>query len=372
MKIILSGGGTGGHIYPALTLADTIRELEPEAEIRFVGTRHGLEKDLVPRAGYPIDFIDVQGFRRSLSLDTLRSFYKLGKGLWEAKRVLDELSPDLVIGTGGYVCGPICFWAALKGVPVCVQEQNALPGVTNKILSRFVERIFLGYSEADKYFKGKARKIFTGNPIRADILRCRREDGLRAFGLDADKMTVLVAGGSLGAASINKAVLQVEKRLSGRDDVQVLHATGKNNYDQYMDEVKAAGGFAGNIHIEPYLYDMPLALAAADLAVFRSGAIGLAELTARGIPSILVPFPHATANHQEFNARALEAAGAAEVILDRELTGDALQEKIEDLLLHKDRLRRMQKAARQAGRPRAAQEIARQSLALARGTRHVR
>lgn len=164
----------------------------------------------------------------------------------------------------------------------------------------------------------------------------------------------------------------MEKRLSGRDDVQVLHATGKNNYDQYMDEVKAAGGFAGNIHIEPYLYDMPLALAAADLAVFRSGAIGLAELTARGIPSILVPFPHATANHQEFNARALEAAGAAEVILDRELTGDALQEKIEDLLLHKDRLRRMQKAARQAGRPRAAQEIARQSLALARGTRHVR
>jgi UDP-N-acetylglucosamine--N-acetylmuramyl-(pentapeptide) pyrophosphoryl-undecaprenol N-acetylglucosamine transferase len=372
MKIILSGGGTGGHIYPALTIADTIRSLEPDAEIRFVGTRHGLEKDLVPRAGYPIDFIDVQGFKRSLSLDTLRSVYKLGKGLWEAKGVLDRFQPDLVIGTGGYVCGPICFWSAMKKIPVCVQEQNALPGVTNKILSHFVERIFLGYSEADKYFKGKARKIFTGNPIRPAILRRKKKEGLQAFGLDEDKMTVLVTGGSLGAASINKAMLQVEKRLSGRVDVQVLHATGKNNYDHYMEAVQEAGGFADNIHIEPYLYDMPLALAAADLAVFRAGAIGLAELTARGIPSILIPYPYATANHQEFNARSLEAVGAAEVILDRELTGDALQEKIEDLLVHKDRLYRMQKAARKAGRPKAAQEIARQALSLARGTKRIR
>ena len=364
MKIILSGGGTGGHIYPALTIADTIKKIKPEAEIRFVGTTHGLEKDLVPRAGYPIDFIDVQGFRRSLGPDTLRSVYKLFTGLAGAKKLLDAWQPDLVIGTGGYVCGPIVLLAALQGIPTCVQEQNALPGVTNKLLSRVVKRIFLGYSEADKYFKGSARKIFTGNPIRDEIMNSTREEALEAFGLDGSRKTLLIAGGSLGAASINRAALQLERALSGREDVQVLHATGKNNYEDYVRAAEEMGGFGKNIHLAPYLYDMPLALAAADLAVFRAGAIGLAELTAKGVPSILIPFPHATANHQEFNARALEAVGAAQVILDRELTGEKLEETVERLLLQKDMLLAMKTAAQKAGRPKAAQEIAKQALAL--------
>ena len=364
MKIILSGGGTGGHIYPALTIADTIRKLYPEAEIRFVGTTHGLEKDLVPRAGYPIDFIDVQGFKRSLSLDTLRSFYKLFTGLRDAKKLLDTHQPQLVIGTGGYVCGPIVFLAAMKGIPACVQEQNALPGVTNRILSHFVKKIFMGYREADKYFKGKAERIFTGNPIREEILNHSRFQALDFFHLDAAKKTVLIAGGSLGAVSINKAAFQLEKNLSGRDDVQILHATGKNHYEAYMKQVNEAGGFQSNIRVSPYLYDMPLALAAADMAVFRAGAIGLAELTAKGIPAILVPFPYATANHQEFNARALEAEGAAQVILDRELDGDRLTEKVERLLLHDDELQKMKLASKKAGRPKAAIEIAKQAIAL--------
>ncbi len=366
MRIILSGGGTGGHIYPALTIADTIQKISPEAEIRFVGTTHGLEKDLVPRAGYPIDFIDVQGFRRSLGVDTLRSVGKLFTGLRDAQRLLDEYRPHLVIGTGGYVCGPIVFLAALKGIPACVQEQNALPGVTNKILSRFVDKIFLGYREAGKYFKGKAEKVFTGNPIREEILNHSREEGLRCFGLDRDKKTILIAGGSLGAASINRAAFRLEQNLSGRDDVQVLHATGKNNYEAYAGQIQKAGGFQPNIHVMPYLYDMPQALAAADMAVFRAGAIGLAELTAKGIPSILVPFPYATANHQEFNARALEAQGAALVILDRELDGDRLLEKVEKLLLHGNDLETMRQAAQKAGRPDAAMEIAKQAVALVR------
>ena len=364
MKIIVSGGGTGGHIYPALTIADTIKNLCPEAEIRFVGTNHGLEKDLVPRAGYPIDFIDVQGFRRSLGADTFRSVYKLFTGLGDARKLLDVHKPDLVIGTGGYVCGPVVFLAAMKGIPACVQEQNALPGVTNKILSHFVKKIFLGYKEADKYFKGKAQKVFTGNPIRKEILSHTRWEALRFFRLDAQKKTILIAGGSLGAASINKAAFRLEKDLSGRDDVQVLHATGKNHYEAYKKQMEEAGGFAPNIRISPYLYDMPMALAAADLAVFRAGAIGLAELTAKGIPSILVPFPYATANHQEFNARALEAAGAAQVILDRELTGDILHERVEHLLLNDRELQQMKLAAGRAGRPEAAMEIAKQAIAL--------
>ncbi len=368
MRVIISGGGTGGHIYPALTIADQIKVLRPDAQILFVGTEHGMEKDLVPRAGYPIRFIKVAGFKRSLSLDTLISVYELFTGCAGAFKLLTEFQPDLVIGTGGYVCGPIVFLAALRGVPTCIQEQNALPGVTNKILSHFTKKIFLGYNEAAKFFKGHAEKCYTGNPIRADIMKAKRAEALKAFGLDGDKKTVLAAGGSLGAASLNAAMLQVEKALSGREDVQVLHATGKNNYEDYLSKMKALGGFKDNIIIKPYLYQMPLAMAAADLAVFRAGAIGLAELTARGVASVLIPYPYATANHQEFNARALEAVGAARVILDRDLNGESLQEVIEHLLIEKDVLADMKKAARSAGKPNAAAMIAKQALALVRNS----
>ena len=174
MKIILSGGGTGGHIYPALTIADEIKKLHPEAEIIFVGTQQGLEKDIIPRYGYPLKFIEVAGFKRSLSFDTLRSFGKLFTGLSDAYGILKNEKPNLVIGTGGFVCGPITFMAALHNVPACIQEQNAMPGVTNKILSRFVKKVFLGYDEARKYFSGSAEYVYTGNPIRTEILNNKR------------------------------------------------------------------------------------------------------------------------------------------------------------------------------------------------------
>ncbi len=364
MKIILSGGGTGGHIYPALTIADQIKKLQPQAEIVFVGTEQGLEKDIIPRYGYPLKFIEVAGFRRSLSFDTLRSIKKLFTGLRDAYKILQDTKPDLVIGTGGYVCGPIVFMAALQGIPTCIQEQNAMPGVTNKILSRYVKYVFLGYKEGGKYFSGKAEQIYTGNPIRTEILQNTREDAYKELGLDPEKKTVLVSGGSRGARSINKAMLDAELALSGRQDVQVLHATGDINYEAYMEEINRRGGVGDNIIIKPYLHNMPVALAAADLAVFRAGAIGLAELTAKGIPSILIPFPFATANHQEFNARAVEAEGAAKVILDKDLTSEKILEALEHLLVHEDELKSMQVAAKKLGKPQAAEVIAEKALAL--------
>lgn len=364
MKVILSGGGTGGHIYPALTIADQIKKLCPDADISFVGTQQGLEKDIIPRYGYPLKFIEVAGFRRSLSLDTLRSAAKLVAGLYDAYRIIKNERPDLVIGTGGYVCGPIVFMGALHGIPCCIQEQNAMPGVTNKILSRYVRKVFLGYKEAGKYFHGKAELEYTGNPIRTEILEHTREEALKELGLDAAKKTILVSGGSRGARSINNAMLEAELALSGRGDVQVLHATGDVNYEAYMAEIAKRGGVDDNIIIKPYLHNMPVALAAADLAVFRSGAIGLAELMAKGVPSILVPYPYATANHQEFNARAVAAKGAAKVILDKELTGEKVLEAVEHLLLHQDELTKMQAAAKGLGKPQAAEVIASQALAL--------
>ena len=364
MKVILSGGGTGGHIYPALTIADQIKKLRPDAQIIFVGTQQGLEKNIIPRYGYPLRYIEIAGFKRSLSFDTLRSFGTLFTGLIGANSLISEIKPDIVIGTGGYVCGPVVFLAALRGIPTAIQEQNAMPGVTNKILARFVKKVFLGYREAEKYFTGKSRKIYTGNPIRSEILSNKRSEAVKFFGLDPEKQTILVSGGSRGAQSINKAMLYVEQALSGRHDVQVLHATGEANYEEYIKELNKKGSVEDNIVVKPYLHDMPMALAAADLAVFRAGAIGLAELTAKGVPSVLIPYPYATANHQEFNARAVEAAGAAKVILDKELTGEKLLEEIEHLLIRSEDLQKMKKAAKSLGRPGAAKEIAQQALQL--------
>lgn len=364
MKVILSGGGTGGHIYPALTIADAIKKEYPDAEIFFVGTKEGLEKNIIPRYGYDLKFIEVAGFKRSLSFDTLKSFFKLFAGLADAYKIIANTKPDLVIGTGGYVCGPICFMAAMSGIPACIQEQNAMPGVTNKILAHFVKKVFLGYEEGRKYFSGSSEKIYTGNPIRAEILQHEKQAALAELGLDKNKKTILVSGGSRGARSINKAMLEAELKLSGRDDVQILHATGDINYEDYMKEINSKGGVKENIIIKPYLHNMPVALAAADLAVFRAGAIGLAELMACGIPSVLIPYPYATANHQEHNARAVEGNGAAKVILDRDLTGEKILALIEELLNNTEELQAMQEAAKALGKPEAADVIAKSALTL--------
>ena len=364
MRIIVSGGGTGGHIYPAVTIANQIKEKQPDAEIIFVGTREGLECEIVPRYGYPIEFIEVAGFQRKLSLDTIKSAFKLLAGLIDALKLIRKIKPDLVVGTGGYVCGPILFLAALQGIPTCIQEQNAMPGVTNKILAHFVKKVFLGYQEAGKYFGGNSEKIFTGNPIRKEILEVSRATAIEKFKLDPAKKTILVSGGSRGARSINDAMALVETSLAGRSDVQVIHITGETGYEKFIGQVEKNVLMSDNIKVFRYMHDMPLALAAADLAVFRSGAIGLAELMARGIPSILVPYPYATANHQEHNARAVEGAGGAVVILDKELTGEILLKQIESLLADESKLQKMKDAAKALGRPEAAEDIARKVLAL--------
>ena len=364
MRIIVSGGGTGGHIYPAVTIANQIKEKQPDAEIIFVGTREGLECEIVPRYGYPIEFIEVAGFQRKLSLDTIKSTFKLLAGLIDALKLIRKIKPDLVVGTGGYVCGPVLFLAALQGIPTCIQEQNAMPGVTNKILAHFVKKVFLGYQEAGKYFGGNSEKIFTGNPIRKEILEVSRATAIEKFKLDPAKKTILVSGGSRGARSINDAMALVETSLAGRSDVQVIHITGETGYEKFIGQVEKKVLMSDNIKVFRYMHDMPLALAAADLAIFRSGAIGLAELMARGIPSILVPYPYATANHQEHNARAVEGAGAAVVILDKELTGEILLKQIESLLADESKLQKMKDAAKALGRPEAAEDIARKVLAL--------
>ncbi len=364
MKVIVTGGGTGGHIYPAITIAQALVELDANTEIVFVGTHAGLESEIVPRYGYRMRYITVAGFQRSLGLSTVKSGVKLFKGIADAYTVLQEEKPDLVIGTGGYVCGPTLLLAALKGIPTCIQEQNAMPGVTNKILAKFVQKIFLGYEAGRKYFQGKAGKFYSGNPVRADITQASREEGIEALGLDPRKKTILSFGGSRGARTINQAMRKVEEQMATREDVQIVHVTGSAGYDEYMATLPQAVRDAEHIKILSYVHDMPMALAAADIAVSRAGAIGLAELMVRGVPSILIPYPYATANHQEYNARALVDEGAAEMILDKDLTGEQLYEALEQLLINEKNLAKMTKAAKLMGKPEAAMYIAKEARKL--------
>ncbi|MBR2214197.1 MAG: undecaprenyldiphospho-muramoylpentapeptide beta-N-acetylglucosaminyltransferase [Selenomonadaceae bacterium] len=370
MKIIVSGGGTGGHIYPAITLINTLREMAPEASFLYVGTPRGLEADIVPKEGLPFATIDLQGLERRF---TLKNFFRLGRaalGVAKAAGIVNAFLPDVVIGTGGYVCGPVLLAASLRQIPTLIQEQNVVPGITNRILARFVTKVAVGTEGAVGKFPAQ-KTVFTGNPIRPAIMAAKKSDGLKEYGFDPAQKIVLVSGGSRGAHTINQAMVDFLAAAAKENNLgaQYLHVTGKNEYDWVMSQLKAKGVNPENlphIRIKPYLYDMPLALAMADLAVFRAGATGLSELTARGIPAILVPYPYASENHQELNARALEKAGAARVILNRELTGKTLGELLGELLPSEDALQKMATASRALGRPEAAKAIAELALSIAR------
>ena len=368
MRIIVSGGGTGGHIYPALTLVRAIQRKQPAAEFLYVGTRDGLEADIIPRENIPFETVNIRGFKRSLSPENLLRGAQAFGGVVKAMGIVRRFRPDAAVGTGGYVCGPILLASSLMGVPTLVQEQNVVPGITNKLLSRFASCVAVGMKDALALFPQK-KTVFTGNPIRREVLVARRSEGLKRFGLDRTRRTVLVSGGSRGAQSINRAMIGVLAHYAGRDGVQILHVTGKDGYEDVKARLSEAGvdlKAAGNLFVEPYLYDMPQALACADLAVFRAGAIGIAELMARGVPSILVPYPHAAANHQEFNARAAATAGASRMILDRELTSERLLSTMAELLSEEAKLKRMAKAAKHLGKPEAADEIADRIIMLAK------
>ncbi|HMM20356.1 MAG TPA: undecaprenyldiphospho-muramoylpentapeptide beta-N-acetylglucosaminyltransferase [Selenomonadales bacterium] len=369
MRVLISGGGTGGHIYPALTIARTIAGLTKPCEILFVGTRQGLEADIVPKEGFAFATVEAAGFERKLSLGNIRTIIRTVAGLGQAIGILRRFRPDVVIGTGGYVCGPVLLMASLMGIPAMIHESDVIPGVTNKILARFVKKVTVGYAEAAPSFGGSAVKaVVTGNPIRAEVMSATRSQGRASLGLKSDVLTVLVAGGSRGARSINTAMIDVHRRFAGRNDIQILHVTGQNEYNNVVGLIDQAGidiTKTGNIIIKPYLYNMPEALAAADIAVFRAGAIGLAELTARGIPAILIPYPYAAANHQEHNARTVEQHGAAVVIADRDLTGQGLAATIESLKGAPERLATMAEASRKLGRPEAARTIAQLAIHLA-------
>ena len=363
MRFLLAGGGTGGHIYPAMAIAGALTKRRPGSEVLFCGTAAGLETELIPAAGYPLRLLSVRGFRRRLGLDTLRSVWAAVQGLWEANKLIREYKPDAVIGTGGYVCGPVLLAAWLHGIPAYLQEQNAMPGVTNRLLARFVRAAYLGYEEGRPFFAAALAVEWTGNPLRA-LNGGEKAAALAKLGLDADKKTVLITGGSRGARSINRAIVAAFKQLTADRQVQFLHVTGRDEYDATQKLLLEQGLAAcPAFHVRPYLHDMPVALQAADLVVCRAGAIALAEVAAVGLPAVLIPYPFATGNHQEANARAFEKRGAAVVVLDKDLTGAKLADLVLPLAHDAEKLQAMQQAAKTLAKPAAADDIADHLLA---------
>lgn len=365
MNIMISGGGTGGHIYPALTIYKTL-ETMVDANFLYIGTERGLESRIVPKEGIPFTTLPVQGLQRKLSLDTLVTAGKTLSSLWKANQLISDFKPDIVIGTGGYVCGPLLLAAALRGIPTLIQEQNVVPGITNKILSRFVDMVAVGYEEAIPHFPRAKKVIYTGNPVRPSVVTANREEARAYFGLQDDQTAILVAGGSRGARSINTAMQAVHEHYKGREDIKIIHATGTDEYSRVCESLGIQEGdvYSSTSHIVPYLDNMDMAMAASDMAIFRSGAIGLAELAVRGIPSILIPYPYAAADHQTFNAKAFVDAGASTMIVDKELNGTRLLQAVDAMLADQRCRKRMAEATLQLGKPEAAIEIAKLALSI--------
>lgn len=371
MRILLTGGGTGGHIYPALAIAQYMKQQEPATELLYIGTNKGMESKIVPRAGIAFESIEISGFKRKLSYDNVRTVIRFLQGVTRSKQLIKQFKPDVVVGTGGYVCGPVVYAAARLGVPTFIHEQNAIPGLTNKFLTRFVSHVGVSFEDSLAAFARAKQVSFTGNPCASQVLEAMPGKGRASLGFEGNQRYALIVGGSRGAKALNEAVIAMAEESSLLDRLTqhvIVFATGETYYEGTKAALSTSPAFvSGKIKLLPYINNMAEVLTDASIVVSRSGASSLAEMTALGKPSILIPSPNVTNNHQEANARSLEAVGAAEIILEQQLTGRSLLEKMTALLLDEHRLKKMSQASQFLAVPDSASRIA---LALSRITSH--
>lgn len=365
MKLIISGGGTGGHIYPALAIAEELSRKIPDIEILYIGTAGSMEEELSKKAGLRFRPIRVKGMPRRLDKRSFIAAWNLFLGMLDSKKLINEERPDMVIGTGGYVSGPISFVAGLFKIPLVIHEQNAFPGITNKLLSRLADKVLLTYPESAKYFKYPGRTVVTGNPIRKDITGISKIEAKKILEVDPSKLLILSFGGSGGQRSLNNAIMDILTNGLLTDDIQLLHVTGTRHHEGFMEKLKNSGVDNNiNIRIEPYFHKMPCALNAADLVITSGGAITLAEVSAVGAPSILIPKAYTAENHQEYNARAFERSGASVMILEKNLNGKMLAEKLLVILRDGEMLKKMSDCSKALGKPDASDKIVQEILEL--------
>lgn len=362
-RVLFACGGTGGHVYPAIAIADAVKAMAPEAAVAFAGTRERMEWEAVPKAGYTIHPVTVSGFPRSLSPKLLAFPFKLAKGLTDSLGIVGRFAPDVVVGTGGYVTGPVGLAAALRRRPLVLQEQNAYAGATNKLLARVADRVFVAFEAARAYFPA-GKTVVAGNPVREDLTDVDAAVARAHFGVEAGQRVLLVMGGSLGAGPINEALRRHVEELLADQDLVVIWQTGR----RYFDDLQRTVPKHPRLRLLQYLDRMDYAYAVADLAVCRAGAITCSELAVTGTPAVLVPSPNVTADHQTKNARALADEGAAVLLPERDLMAGLLP-AVQDLLADADRRAAMREAALRIARPHAAREIAQTVLELARRAR---
>jgi UDP-N-acetylglucosamine--N-acetylmuramyl-(pentapeptide) pyrophosphoryl-undecaprenol N-acetylglucosamine transferase len=366
IRVVFTGGKTGGHVFPAIAMATEFRKRYPKSRIVFVGTKSGMETKVVPRYGFELLCIPARGLVRESYLANLMLGYHLLGGLFSSWRILNLKRPHLVVGTGGYVSFPVVMLAALMKVPTMIQEQNSCPGISTRFLARFSDRVCLSYPDSTSHFPVGSKFRVTGNPVRPEVTQGNRMEALRALGLDKDKKTIFIFGGSQGARAINRVLLECLSSL--RPEWQILWQTGERDLAEISQKTR---GCPLKCAVYPFIHEMESAYAAADLVVSRAGALTLAEITACGKPSILIPYPFAAADHQKHNARILQEAGAASVILERDLTRERLTSEIFSLLSDERTLRRMAEASRKLGRPDATSRLVDEMEDLLKGKNRV-
>ena len=330
MKILISGGGTGGHIYPALAIADCFRKNLKDCEILYVGTPSGIEATIVPSCGYRFESIDIKGFQRKLSLENTKRTVKLLRSLSSVRKLLREFRPDIVIGTGGYVSGPVVMTASLMGIRTAIHEQNVFPGITNKILARFCDYVFLGFEDASRFFKKTKKVIYCGNPVREDKFEFTKSQAKELLDIPSDKQMILCVGGSGGSYSLNEAIKSMLPQILIRD-IAIAHVTGRYLHKGFMEDIKDFT-LKQYQRILAYIDDIGIYMAAADLVICSAGAITLAEVNYLGKASIVIPKKNTAENHQEYNARMIYQSGAGDFILENELSAQTLREKIYNIL----------------------------------------
>lgn len=346
MRVIIAAAGTAGHINPGLAIANRIKKEEKDSKIIFIGTTRGLENDLVPRAGYELKTIEAYGLSKKISLENIKKMYKTLKGYGEAKKIIKEFKPDIVIGTGGYICGATISSAHKLKIPTMLHESNAFPGKAIKILASKTNTILVSFKDAIPRIKNGNNVVFTGTPIKMkkkNYSESEKSRIIRESGLNEEMPIVLVFGGSQGAKRINDTMIDIIKNKENKN-YQVIWATGPKQYDVIKEQLETLNISINNIKnvkIIPYIYNMEELMNTVDIIVARSGAMTITEISNLGKPSILVPLPNVSHDHQLYNAKALEKVGAAKIILDKDINGQKLNAAIEDMVLNKDKMKKM-------------------------------
>ena len=362
MRVVIAAAGTGGHINPGIAIANKIMEKEPDSKILFIGTDRGLENDLVPRAGYELKHIDAYGINRKINFDNLKRLYKTIKSVGQAKKILEEFKPDVMFGTGGYICVSVGKAAQKLNIPIVLHESNAYPGVAIKILSKKAKKVLLGFEDAKQRLPKAKDVIVTGTPSKITETRIKKQDVIRIkndLKITNDLPLVLFFGGSQGARSINEALIGIISN-NLNNNYQIVWAVGKGNFDDVKNELKEKNINIDNIKntkILPYIYNMQEVMEVSNLIVSRSGAMTITEISTLGKPAIFIPFPFATENHQEYNARVLEKVGAAKIILDKDLTYIKLDNMIKELISDKQNLAEMGNKAKMVAKNNVADNI---------------